>query len=115
MADAQIFVLMSNYEGMPRSIIEAMRAGLPVVASRTGGIPEVVVEGNTGLLVDPHDVDGLVEALTRLLDDPALRASLGDTGRRRYEGRYMLDRLVTDMLEFYSDVIGRPLASSAGS
>ena len=114
LADAQVFVLMTNYEGMPRSILEAMRAGLPVVASRTGGVPEVVVDGETGFLVEPHDVDGLVATLSRLLDDPSLRASIGGAGRRRFESRYELGRLVTDMLGVYSEVVGRPLPRHTG-
>ena len=109
LAQAQIFVLMSNYEGMPRSILEAMRAGLPVVASRTAGIPEVVVDGATGLLVEPHDVQGLVEALSRLLDAPGLRSQLGKAGRSRFQAQYELGRLVSDMLDIYSDIVGRPL------
>jgi glycosyltransferase involved in cell wall biosynthesis len=112
LADAQIFVLMSNYEGMPRSILEAMRAGLPVIASRTAGIPEIVVDGVTGLVVEPHDVDGLVAALSRLFDDAGLRARIGQAGRKSFEARYELGRLVTDMLDLYSEVVGRSVNSS---
>jgi glycosyltransferase involved in cell wall biosynthesis/nucleoside-diphosphate-sugar epimerase len=104
LAASQIFVLMSNYEGMPRSILEAMRAGLPVVASRTAGIPEIVEHGRTGLLVEPHDVEALTAALGHLLMDADLRRQLGRAGRERYEERYELSRLVREMTEIYRTV-----------
>jgi len=111
LADAQIFVLMSNYEGMPRSVLEAMRAGLPVVASRTAGVPEVVLDEETGFVVQRHDVDALVEALGRLLDDPELRQRTGRAGRARYEAHFELSRLVDDMLSLYAEVTGRIFAA----
>ena len=74
-------------EGMPTSLLEAMRAGVPVVASRVGGVSEVVQDGRTGLLVQPGDAPGLASALARLLEDEGLRARLGASGRR-----YVLER-----------------------
>ena len=65
------------------SILEAMAAGLPVVASAVGGIPEIVRDGETGLLVPPGDADALAAALGRLLDDDGLRRRLGAAGRER--------------------------------
>ncbi len=78
-----IFVLPSLNEGMGRVIVEAMAAGKPVVASNTGGIPDLVVEGETGLLVDPGDSDGLVEAISTLLENPDHRWAMGQEGRKR--------------------------------
>ncbi|HLQ65838.1 MAG TPA: glycosyltransferase [Candidatus Limnocylindrales bacterium] len=78
---SDLFVLSSYLEGLGTSILDAMAAGLPVVATRVGGIPEAVADGVTGFLVPPLDPPALAEALARLADDAALRASLGERGR----------------------------------
>lgn len=78
-----IFVLPSLNEGMGRAVVEAMAAGKPVVASRTGGIPDLVVNGTTGYLTEPGDPDGLANAIGRLLDNPVLRRQMGQEGRKR--------------------------------
>ena len=77
-----LFALASHVEGMPNAILEAMAAGLPVVATRVGGVPEVVVDGQTGLLVPPQDDAAMARALMRLIEDAPLRQSFGLTGRR---------------------------------
>jgi glycosyltransferase involved in cell wall biosynthesis len=83
LAAADVFCLPSHSEGLPMSVIEAMLTGLPVVASRVGGLREQVVDGGTGLLVPPMTVDALAASLTRLAADPALRAAMGEAGRAR--------------------------------
>ena len=88
LADGDVFVLSSRSEGMPMSILEAMAAGLPVVASRVGGVPELVVDGETGILVDPGDAGALARALERLLGDPGLRQRLGSAGRERVDREF---------------------------
>jgi phosphatidyl-myo-inositol dimannoside synthase len=84
-AQADIFALPSRQEGFGIVFLEAMAAGLPVVAARAGGVPEVVVEGETGLLVPPGDVHALAGALSSLLRNPMQRTRLGAAGRRRSE------------------------------
>jgi glycosyltransferase involved in cell wall biosynthesis len=78
-----LYVLPSLEESFPLSILEAMSAGLPVVATKVGGVPECVVDGQTGILVPPARSDRLAEAIVSLLDDPQRRHALGEAGRRR--------------------------------
>jgi glycosyltransferase involved in cell wall biosynthesis len=85
-----LFAFPSLYEGLPHSPLEAAAAGLPAVASRTGGIPDVVVHGQTGLLVEPGDVDGVTAALRTLLADTELRERFGRAAREVALARFSL-------------------------
>jgi glycosyltransferase involved in cell wall biosynthesis len=101
LASSHIFALSSRSEALPVSVLEAMAAGLPVVASRVGGIPELVVDGESGLLVPAGDPHALAEALQRLIDDPSLRARLGAAGRARVEKRFRLESFLEAHLDLY--------------
>ncbi|MEZ5653355.1 MAG: glycosyltransferase family 4 protein [Burkholderiaceae bacterium] len=105
LAGAGVFVLVSRYEGLPLSIIEAMRAGLPVVASDAGGVCELVEHGVNGMLVPIGYVDGLRDALQRLLDDPELRARLGRASRQRYEALFQLEPMCAKVAGLYLDAL----------
>jgi glycosyltransferase involved in cell wall biosynthesis len=107
LAAADVFALSSSSEGMPVSVLEAMAAGLPVVASRVGGVPEQVVDGETGLLVDAGDVEDLAEALARLVGDGELRRRLGAAGRARAEAAFDLEPFRRAHLELYSRELAR--------
>ena len=95
LAAFDIFALASEREEMPVAVLEAMAAGLPVVAAETGGLPEMVVEGETGFLVPPRDVAAFGERLRRLAEDAGLRARMGAAGRARAVAQFGRDAIVT--------------------
>ena len=91
-------LMEQRVEGFGISICEASACGVPVVAGRSGGIPEAVRDGETGILVDAESADAVAGALGRLLDDPVLRARMGAAGRRLVEQRYNWDRVTADLV-----------------
>lgn len=107
---AQISLLVTNWEGFPLSILEAMRAGLPVVASSVGGVEESVRDGETGYLVPRGGVELLRDRIGRLLADSALRVRLGASGRTRYEQQFTLEHSVTKTLAVYREVLAEEKA-----
>jgi glycosyltransferase involved in cell wall biosynthesis len=107
LASADIFVLSSRSEGFPVSILEAMAAALPVVATEVGGVAEAVLHGETGLLVPPGDPHALAEALERLLRDEGLRRRLGTAGRDRVLQAFDVPRFRHAHLELYRRELAR--------
>jgi glycosyltransferase involved in cell wall biosynthesis len=101
-----IFVMPSRSEGIPIALLEAMAHGLPIVASRVGGIPEVVQDTREALLVPPDDVNALEVALARLLTDQAQARALGEAARARYEADFRVEA----MRDRYADLYARVLA-----
>jgi glycosyltransferase involved in cell wall biosynthesis len=112
---AGVFVFPSLWHepfGIP--VIEAMAAGLPVVATRAGALPEVVVDGETGILVERGDVEGLAAAISKLLSDPHLRERMGAAGRERVRRLFTWDRSVARLQELYDSILpsGRVLEAN---
>jgi glycosyltransferase involved in cell wall biosynthesis len=108
LAQSQIYLLISNWEGFPRSILEAMRAGLPVVASGVGGVAEAVEDGASGFLAPRGDAAGVARALRALVRDPELRQRQGARGRALFEARFNIEETIARTVEVYHEVIGRP-------
>lgn len=101
LATSDLFVLSSESEASPNVIIEAMAAGLPVVASRVGGIPELVTDAVTGYLVPPADPNALTSAILDLLDQPGRAKEFGKAGRAHIERQYSFDRMVAQFESLY--------------
>jgi glycosyltransferase involved in cell wall biosynthesis len=105
MAAADVFVLASLWEGFGLVFAEAMAAGTPVVGTRVSAVPEVVQDGETGILVPPRDPRALAEALIRLLDDSAERRRMGNNGYRRVRERFGAPRMVEQTLAVYQEAL----------
>lgn len=107
---AQIFVLSTNFEALPISILEAMRAAMPVVATNVGGISEAVRHEETGLLVDRAHVESLRDALARLIADPALRLTMGAAGRRLWAAQFTAGAMTARTLEVYQRALNQTIS-----
>ena len=101
-----LFVMSSHMEGLCTSVIEAMAAGCAVVASRVGGLPELVEDGRTGLLVPPRDPSALARAIIQLLRDPTQRSAMGQAGRQRAVA-FDMDRMVEGTMQVYEQVLAQ--------
>jgi glycosyltransferase involved in cell wall biosynthesis len=104
LAAFDLFAFPSLNEGMGRALIEAMATGLPAVAARVGGIPDVVADGETGLLVPARDEAALADALLKLLRDPARRQAYGQSARRSMDERFDVSAMVRAIDRLY-DVV----------
>lgn len=103
---ADVFVLCSNWEGFPRTSLEAMRASLPVVVSDVGGAKEAVVEGQTGFCIPRGDLEALIHRLRLLVRYPELRAKMGEEGRKRFLAEFTFDRMYQHTVQVYYEVMG---------
>ena len=114
LAGADVFALPSRSEAFPNAVLEAMAAGLPVVASRVGGIPEIISDNSLGLLVTPGDPGALARSLVRVMTEPGLAARLGGAARCAVTARYSFDRMVTAFDACYAGALAdRGLASAS--
>lgn len=100
-----VFCLSSHWEGVPISILEAMAAGLPVVATAVGGVPSIVTDGETGLLVPPGNPPELARAIETLAGEPTTRATLGEAGRQRVLREHTVDHLVARVEAVYAELL----------
>lgn len=102
-----LFVMSSVTEGLGTSVLDAMAAGLAVVGTRAGGIPESIVDGETGLLAPAADARALARAIVALLRDAPRRRALGAAGRERARAAFSAERMVEETAAVYADVIAR--------
>ena len=107
LAAADIFVLPSRSEAFPNAVLEAMAAGLPIVASGVGGVGELLEEGRTGMLVPPDDPGSLADRLSALMAEPALCARLGTAARAHAQAHYSFDRMVKAFEGIYLSELAR--------
>jgi glycosyltransferase involved in cell wall biosynthesis len=110
-----VYVSASSREGLPLALVEAMGAGLPVVATRVPGNVDTVDDGVTGFLVRPDDPADMAEAVARLLRDPALRARMGAAGLERARRSFSVERMVEETAAVYRAVMGVAAPSGPGS
>jgi glycosyltransferase involved in cell wall biosynthesis len=102
LASFDVFALPSFYEGLCYAVIEAQAAGVPVVATPVGGVPENVVPGETGVLCEPGDAGSLADGIVWLLDHPEEAARLAEEARRRASAKYSLERMVAETVALYA-------------
>jgi glycosyltransferase involved in cell wall biosynthesis len=105
LAGAACVVLASDYEGCPLSVIEAMAAGVPVVATGVGGVPEVVEDGVSGIVSAPGSVDGLADGISTLLADPSAAARMGAAGRAAAAERFSRERMAAETELVYTRIV----------
>ena len=112
MAVSDVFVMSSLWEGLGLVFLEAMAAGLPQLGSRVSAVPEVVAEGETGLLVPPGEFEPLAAAMVELAADPGLRAQMAAAGRVRVADLFAIDRMVDETLAVYRELLGASEAAA---
>ena len=103
---ADIFILISKYEGFPLTILEAMRASLPIIASDVGGVNESVNPKN-GFLIPKYDSNALRVALVNLISDAKLRAQLGNNSRKAHEDNFTFDIMLGKTLAIYNKILAQ--------
>lgn len=104
---ADIFILISDWEGLPLSILEAMRAGLPVIASDVGGVSEVVEDGVNGFLIPKGDAELLKDRLAALLSSEELRLRMGEASRKKFQKSFTISQMVEKTISVYNSAIAR--------
>jgi glycosyltransferase involved in cell wall biosynthesis len=103
-----VFVMPSLHEGIPMALLEAMRAGCPIVASAVGGIPEVIRDGKEGMLVPSKDPKALAQAIGAMYASTPNRARFSRTGQERVAAEFGSERMASRTKDFYMDLLGRP-------
>lgn len=105
LSSASLFLLPSYHEGLPVAILEAMIHGLPVVSTPVGGIPEVVLEGETGFLVEPGDVRAIAQKTTLVLQDESLRQEMGNNARKLAKAKFESGQILQQLYEIYDNLL----------
>jgi glycosyltransferase involved in cell wall biosynthesis len=110
LAQFDVVALPSRSEGFPLAMVEAMLASRPVIATRVGSMPEAIIDGETGFLIEKNDVKGLAIALTRLRDHPNLRVQLGQHAREKAIVNFTVEAMTSGYESLWREVMARPKA-----
>ena len=102
---SSIFVLPSHYEGMPMSILEAMSFGLPVISTDINGIPDIILDGETGLIIEPSKINELSSAIIKLLQNYQYRLILGSNGKKRIDTLFTLSEMKKNLIKIYDNIL----------
>ena len=105
LSKANCLVLPSFQENSPLTVTEAMAAGVPVVASRVGGIPEMIEDGKTGFLIDPYDTNDICRAVSKILTDDSLALSMGKRAKETARKRYMASSVAESTIKVYREIL----------
>jgi len=100
-----VLVISSLSEGLPIILLEAMRAGIPVISTQVGGIPDVIEHGRSGMLVNPGDAAGLAESIKLMAGNPEMRGALGNKAATQFRENYTSDRMAVDYLDIYKKLV----------
>ena len=111
LAIIDILVVPSLFEGLPLTILEAMHAGKPIIATRVGGIPEAIMDRETGILISPRDRHALTKGILELLKDPKKRKEMGEKGKQRAMQHFDVERMVKEYSNIYDECIVSQLES----
>ena len=104
MRKAFIFVLPSRWEGFGLVLLEAMSVGVPIIATKVGGIPEVIEDGKDGILVEPENPEELSNAILRLLDNKELRSLVSSNAYKKVKGEYSIEKYTKTLLSLYKEL-----------
>ncbi len=107
LSESDVFILPSDWEGVPLTVLEAMATGKPVIATTVGGVSELVEDGRTGILVPPKDPKALAQAILRLAKDPAMRESMGKEGQKRAIEKFDIKQTARQYEELYLKLLKR--------
>src|SRR6185369_14160799 len=105
LAASDALLLTSLHEGLPRVVLQAMAAGRPVVATAVNGTPEAVRDGVTGFLHAPHETDSLAESLAKLLSNKALSRKMGEAGKKRLSGSFLIGTMLAEIEQLYDELL----------
>ncbi|MCA1031098.1 glycosyltransferase family 4 protein [Bacillus timonensis] len=107
LASSQLFVLISKWEGLPLSVLEAMRGGLPIIASNVGGVKEAVFNGENGFLIERGNLEELIRKLHLLINTPILRKEMGEQSRKIYEQKFTVEKMQTKTINYYQKILDK--------
>jgi len=114
LAAFDVAAISSDFEGSPLSLLEYMQAAKPVVATRVGGVPDMVEDGVTGLLVEPRDSEALAAALSELIQEPERATKMGEAGRERQQREFSLDAMARRVGDLYEELYAAKRDSGGG-